>query len=176
VRTILRPDELERIERELGDGVSARQVVTLFQERGVRFSEATFRKYVQSGLLPRSRRVGHKGKHRGSRGLYPTAVVRRINAIKAMMAEGMTLEEIRGSFLSLRGDLDDLEETVERIVAELTRALSGAVAPAAERTRLRTELRQKREEARRLTRSLERLGSRIAAARAAASGQGREGA
>lgn len=176
MRTILQPDELAQIEQQLGDGVSVRQVVELFQERGVRFSEATFRKYVQSGLLPRSRRVGHKGKHRGSRGLYPPAVIRRINAIKAMMAEGMTLEEIRGSFLSLRGELDDLEETVERIVAQLTRALSGAVAPAAERTRLRTELRRSREEARRLTRSLERLGSRIAAARAASSGQGREGA
>ncbi len=175
MRTILAPAELRKIEQELGDGVSARQVVALFQERGVRFSEATFRKYVQSGLLPRSRRVGHKGKHRGSTGVYPPGVVRRINAIKAMMAEGMTLEEIRGSFLSLRGELDGLEETVERIVAELTRALSGSVAPAAERARLRAELRRSREQARGLTRTLERLGSRIAAARAAASEMNREG-
>lgn len=176
MRTILEPDELRRIERDLGDGVSSRRVVALFQERGVRFSEATFRKYVQAGLLPRSRRVGHKGKHRGSTGVYPPGVVRRINAIKSMMAEGMTLEDIRGSFLSLRGELDTLEETVERIVAELTRALSEAAAPAAERVRLRTELRRSRDEARRLTRTLERLGSRIAAARAAAHEEGREGA
>lgn len=176
MRTILGPDELRRIERELGEGVSARRVVALFQERGVRFSEATFRKYVQAGLLPRSRRVGHKGKHRGSSGVYPPAVVRRINAIKAMMAEGMTLEDIRGSFLSLRGDLDGLEETVERIVEGLTRALSASAAPAAERARLRNELKRSRDEARRLTRSLERLGSRIAATRAAAAEEGREGA
>lgn len=175
MRTILGPDELRRIERELGGGVSSRRVVELFQERGVRFSEATFRKYVQAGLLPRSRRVGHKGKHRGSTGVYPPGVVRRINAIKAMMAEGMTLEDIRGSFLSLRGELDDLEETVERIVAGLTRALSGTAGPAAERARLRTELRRSRDEAKRLTRALERLGSRIAAARAAST-EAREGA
>lgn len=174
MQTILGPDDLRRIERELGDGVSARRVVELFQERGVPFSEATFRKYVQAGLLPHSRRVGHKGKHRGSMGIYPPGVIRQINAIKAMMAEGMTLEEIRGSFLSLRGDLDALEETVDRIVAGLARGISGAAGPPAERSRLRIELRRSRDEARRLTRALERLGSRIAATRTDASEEERE--
>ena len=32
----------------------------IFRPKGVRLSEATFRKYVQAGLLPRSRRVGRK--------------------------------------------------------------------------------------------------------------------
>ena len=35
----------------------------------MKFSEATLRKYVQLGLLPRSVRVGRKGKHQGSQGI-----------------------------------------------------------------------------------------------------------
>ncbi|MBS1152350.1 MAG: hypothetical protein H6Q89_4048, partial [Myxococcaceae bacterium] len=75
---ILRPEELERIERDYASGVPARVILEIFRPRGVRLSEATFRKYVQAGLLPRSRRVGRKGKHRGSQGLYPVEAVRRI--------------------------------------------------------------------------------------------------
>ncbi len=73
--------ELRAIETEHPDGLSAVQIVNLFTRRGVRFSEATFRKYVQEGLLPRSRRVGRKGKHQGSLGLYPSTTVRGINVI-----------------------------------------------------------------------------------------------
>ena len=51
-------------------GIGA-QIVEAFTDAGVRLSEATFRKWVQLGLLPRSRRVGRKGKHQGSLGLYP---------------------------------------------------------------------------------------------------------
>jgi len=67
----LEPGELARIESEFARGLSAGAIVEIFRPKGVRLSEATFRKYVQTGLLPRSRRVGRKGKHRGSHGLYP---------------------------------------------------------------------------------------------------------
>ena len=63
--------ELAEIERSRPQGLTSRQIVDLFETRGIRFSEATLRKYVQLGLLPRSVRVGRKGKHRGSCGLYP---------------------------------------------------------------------------------------------------------
>src|SRR5678816_2321292 len=86
--------ELAEIERKYPEGLSAAQIVETFRVRAIKLSEATFRKYVQQGLLPRSRRVGKKGKHQGSMGLYPASAVRRINEIKRMMAESYTIEEI----------------------------------------------------------------------------------
>ena len=65
--------EIERVERERSAGISSGEVVRLFEGKGARLSAATFRKYVQLGLLPRSRRVGRKGKHTGSAGLYPVS-------------------------------------------------------------------------------------------------------
>src|SRR6476469_7396016 len=91
-------DDLARIEREFPDGLSTQQVVDLFAQRGESLTEATFRKYVQLGLLPRSVRVGRKGKHRGSQGLYPAHVIRRVNVVKGMMAQDRTIEEIQRSF------------------------------------------------------------------------------
>src|SRR5512140_3958174 len=96
VDLLLPLDEIARLEREHALGISSGEVVRLFEARGARLSAATFRKYVQLGLLPRSRRVGRKGKHTGSTGLYPVSVVRRIAVIKRMMAEGYTAEDIRG--------------------------------------------------------------------------------
>ena len=82
--SLLSDDELAALENEhRATGVSARQVIALFQRRGVRLSEGTFRKYVQAGLLPRSRRVGRKGKHQGSVGVYPTNVFRLLHALAA---------------------------------------------------------------------------------------------
>src|SRR5262249_47400137 len=83
--------DLRAIEKEHPDGLTSVQVVDFFTRRGIRFSEATFRKYVQQGLLPRSRRVGRKGKHQGSLGLYPASTVRRINVIKRLQAEDHTI-------------------------------------------------------------------------------------
>src|SRR5512135_2583094 len=114
-------NEIGRLERERAGGITSREVVRIFESRGARLSESTFRKYVQVGLLPRSRRVGRKGKHTGSTGLYPVEVVHRINLIKRMMAEGMTLEEIRGSFVALRNRLDDVQLGFASLVEELAR-------------------------------------------------------
>src|SRR5574342_830369 len=118
---LLAPPEIARVARERALGITSREVVRLFEDKGARFSQATFRKYVQAGLLPRSRRVGRKGKHTGSTGLYPVSVVRRIDLIKRMMAEGRTLEDIRESFVSTRSRLDDVEAGLAALVAELER-------------------------------------------------------
>ncbi|MGQ0504333.1 MAG: MerR family transcriptional regulator, partial [Myxococcaceae bacterium] len=72
---MLRPDQIDRVERDFPNGVPSKVILEIFRPKGVRLSEATFRKYVQAGLLPRSRRVGQKGKHRGSQGLYPVESV-----------------------------------------------------------------------------------------------------
>src|SRR5215212_1339338 len=117
----LLPDsaEIDRLERERSAGISSRDVVRLFEERGARLSAATFRKYVQAGLLPRSRRVGRKGKHAGSTGLYPVAVVRRITLIKRMMAAGLTLEEIRDSYAVLQHRIEDAEAAFAQVAADI---------------------------------------------------------
>src|SRR3712207_747034 len=101
--------ELDAIERQWPDGLTSKQIVDLFETRGIRFSEATLRKYVQLGLLPRSVRVGRKGKHRGSCGLYPANVIRRVNQVREMMAEDLTIEEIQKSFQRFKDEIEGIE-------------------------------------------------------------------
>src|SRR5437773_3866168 len=117
-------DVFDALEAEHPQGISASQIVEFFAPRGVKLAQATFRKYVQLGLLPRSRRVGEKGKHRGSRGLYPAAAVRRISLIKSLMDEGMTLEDIRRSFIFFRGQLDGVERALDELFAALDKSLA----------------------------------------------------
>jgi DNA-binding transcriptional MerR regulator len=117
-------DEFDRLEEEHPQGISAGQIVEFFLPRGVKLAQATFRKYVQLGLLPRSRRVGEKGKHRGSHGLYPASAVRRISLIKSLMDEGMTLEEIRRSFIFFRGQLDGVERSLDELFAALDKSIA----------------------------------------------------
>src|SRR3954467_1682319 len=109
---LLEEEELAEIERSGPDGLTSRQIVDLFETRGIRFSEATLRKYVQLGLLPRSVRVGRKGKHQGSQGVYPVSVVRQIVTIKRMMAEDRTIEEIQQSFARFKDDIEELERVL----------------------------------------------------------------
>lgn len=168
MRTILSPTELRRLENEHhASGISARDVLDVFQTRGIALSEGTFRKYVQAGLLPRSRRVGARGRNRGSVGLYPVSVVRRINAIKAMMAEGMTLKEIRGSFLFLRGELDGLEQGTASFCAGLEKEIEALDPSPRQAAELEKELAGVRNDAASLIAQMERLASRIVATRLA---------
>jgi len=100
------------------------QIVDAFTARGERLTEATFRKYVQLGLLPRSVRVGRKGKHRGSQGLYPATAVRQIDHIRRLMEQGFTIEEIQKEFLFVRGDIEALNRQLERVYGAVGEALS----------------------------------------------------
>jgi DNA-binding transcriptional MerR regulator len=155
---LLSPRDVARLRRQHAGGITSREVVRLFESRGARLSESTFRKYVQVGLLPRSRRVGRKGKHTGSTGLYPVEVVQRINLIKRMMAEGMTLEEIRGSFVALRNRLDDVEVGFAALVAELARKAREHP----HRREMESELGRAERELRQALRRIERVGGRVA--------------
>ena len=83
---------LSRIEKDHAAGLTSVEILDVFAQHGIALSEATLRKYVQLGLLPRSVRVGRKGKHQGSQGIYPVSVVRQILRIKQMMAERYTIE------------------------------------------------------------------------------------
>src|ERR1700746_1250165 len=101
--------EIEEIERTWPNGVTSRQIVDVFETRGIRFSEATLRKYVQLGRLPRSVRVGRKGKHRGCCGLYPADVIGRLNVVKGMMAADRTIEELQRSFARFKDEIEGVE-------------------------------------------------------------------
>lgn len=160
---ILKPDELARIETQHSAGLPARAILEIFRPHGVALSEATFRKYVQVGLLPRSRRVGRKGKHRGSQGLYPVEAVRRINVIKKMMAEGMTLEDIKRSFVFFKNHTDQIERGFAEVLDGLELTLEERNFGAERRAELLGELAQLRGRAREVMRDLSRLGSAITA-------------
>ena len=110
---------LSAIERQSPGGLTSVEILDVFARHGVPLSEATLRKYVQLGLLPRSVRVGRKGKHQGSQGVYPVSVVRTIVTIKRMMAEDMTIERIANDFLFIRNDVAELERTLNDIFSKL---------------------------------------------------------
>ena len=121
LRGLLDEREIEEIERAWPNGLTSRQIVDVFETRGIRFSEATLRKYVQLGLLPRSVRVGRKGKHRGSCGLYPAHVIRRVNVVKGMMAADRTIEEIQRSFARFKDEIDTVEKDLRDLIAGFER-------------------------------------------------------
>jgi DNA-binding transcriptional MerR regulator len=160
---LLKEEELRAIEGTYAEGITAVQIVDVFTSRGIKFSEASFRKYVQQGLLPRSKRVGRKGKHRGSLGVYPAKTIRRINAVKQLMADGYTIEEIQGQFLLYT----DLVEGVAENLAELWTRLAADVAKhePAQRKNLERELAETRRDGDRVVERLGELTRRIAAPR-----------
>jgi hypothetical protein len=122
---LLADSDIGSIEKQYVDGITAPQIVEVFTSRGVKFSEASFRKYVQQGLLPRSRRVGRKGKFRGSLGIYPAKTVRRINSVKEWMADGYTIEEIQSQFLSYTDLVENLSEGLGELCTKLGTDASG---------------------------------------------------
>lgn len=116
--------ELDALEAQRTGGVSTQEVVDLFAAKGAPVSEASFRKYVQLGLLPRSVRVGRKGKHRGSQGLYPATVVRQIESIRRLLAQGYTISELQSQLVFFGGELDELTQKLERVLESVARAVA----------------------------------------------------
>jgi DNA-binding transcriptional MerR regulator len=160
---ILGPEEIERIERDFSRGLPARTILEIFRPKGVRLSEGTFRKYVQAGLLPRSRRIGRKGKHRGSQGVYPVEAVRRINVIKKMMAEGLTLEEIKRSFVFFKNHIDQVERGLVEVLEAFEAELSDRPLGRERRKQLELELEGIKQRSEALLRDVSRLGSAVTA-------------
>lgn len=148
---------LSSIEGSGKRGLSSQEILGIFAEHGVSFSEATLRKYVQLGLLPRSVRVGEKGKHRGSRGLYPLRVVRQILLIKQLLSENHTISEIKDEFLFLSSELEELEESLETIFAKIGQRVKGE----REARGLSTEARDAESVGRDLIQRLRRVEERL---------------
>src|SRR5690242_12111465 len=162
-RGLLDERELEEIERAWPQGLTSRQIVDLFETRGIRFSEATLRKYVQLGLLPRSVRVGRKGKHRGSCGLYPANVVRRVNMVKGMMAEDLTIEQIQQSFVRFKDEIDTIEKGLRELIASFERQAKGPALEADRRRELERDISEAKRAAGDLVRRISGLEQRLSA-------------
>ncbi len=160
---LLSDEELRELEAAHPDGITAVQAVDIFVSRGVRFSEATFRKYVQQGLLPRSRRVGRKGKHRGSMGMYPARTVRRINAIKRLMGEGHTIEEIQEQFLRFTDIIESLEEGLGEVLSRFDKEAQSPRFDAKTRRDLKREIDEARKTADDLLERIDGLARRTQA-------------
>ncbi|MDZ4284329.1 MAG: hypothetical protein U1A28_00715, partial [Patescibacteria group bacterium] len=93
-------------------------------------------RYVQLGLLPQSRRTGRgKGKHRGSRGLYPATAIRYLLEIRARLSTGETLAELHR----------DMQGTIAQdgLGARLARILAGLQQDVTEHSDLDEETRRK---------------------------------
>jgi DNA-binding transcriptional MerR regulator len=170
---------ISQLEAEHPEGLTSAQIVDWFLGRGSQFSEATFRKWVQLGLLPRSRRVGRKGKHQGSLGLYPPSTVRRIAEVKRLMGENLTIEDIQRA-LRFRDQI----EAVARELAALWAGFEREIAAPEQSTEARRELERALSDSKRhageLVRRIEGLERRIVtplvrAARSRAFGAGAGG-
>lgn len=153
---------MAEIEGSFPEGISAVQIVDAFTSRGVRFSEASLRKYVQQGLLPRSRRIGRKGKHRGSMGVYPAKTIRRINEIKRLMAEGYTIEEIQAQFLRFADLIESLEEGFAELFSRLEEETAEPRFDKQIRRVVARELKEARKTADELMARLDTLSRRVA--------------
>jgi len=121
--------ELDQLETTRSEGLSTQEVVDLFAAKGAPVSEASFRKYVQLGLLPRSVRVGRRGhenqrKHRGSQGLYPATVVRQIESIRRLLAQGYTISELQRQLVLFGGEIDELAQKLDRVLEAVARAVA----------------------------------------------------
>ena len=154
---LLDEDELVAIEGRFPQGMSSREIVDLFASRGVRFSEATLRKYVQLGLLPRSVRVGRKGKHCGSRGLYPAGVVRRVNQVKAMMERNLTIEDIQRSFARFKEEIEGVSKGLRELIAGFEREAKGPALSPVRRQEIEREIEAAKQAAGELVRRISDL-------------------
>ncbi len=160
---LLTEAQIRKVEATRPEGLTSQELVGVFAEHEVPFSEATLRKYVQLGLVPRSRRVGRKGKHQGSRGVYPVRAVRRINTIKRLMADRYTIEEIRAKFLVFKDNMETLDEAL----GELLRLFEARIAeqpPSEHRARLESELQTIRTTSEALLQAIARLEKMLIAA------------
>lgn len=153
---LLSEAQIREIEAQNAEGLTSQDLVRVFNDRRVRFSEANLRRYVQLGLVPRSRRIGQKGMHQGSHGLYPVRSVRRINLIKKLMAERYSLEEIQQKFLAFQDDIEVLDEAS----AKLLEGFEGRIAEQSagpRRDRLFAELESVKRAAKDLLEAVQRL-------------------
>lgn len=148
--------KLQEIERTYPEGLSSKQILEVLNDVGEPLTEATLRKYVQLGLLPRSRRVGQKGKHRGSRGIYPVEVIRRVDEIRRAMDQGETLEELARAAQAVRAKLALVRVSMEEVLGAAEADLSHRELDRRSKGPLKSELTDLKRNAKAWLKSLER--------------------
>ena len=88
--------EIGVLKKAFPDGMKMLEIIQVIKSRGYSFSEPSFRKYTQLGFIPQSRRVGKKGKHRGSYGLYPACSIELvIFVLDSTRGTSITLEDLQ---------------------------------------------------------------------------------
>lgn len=107
------------LEEKFPEGISMPDLLAELGRHDISLTEATFRKYVQLGLLPRSVRVSRKGERGGSLGLYPLSTIEQVATIRRMLERGMTMQEIQRDFLFVRGDIEVLSRQLEQVYSAL---------------------------------------------------------
>jgi len=152
----LSPRDISEIERTHTGGLSSKQILEVLERHGARITEATLRKYVQLGLLPRSRRVGEKGKHRGSRGIYPVEVIRRIDEIRRAMDGGETLESLARATPAVRARLASVRVSISEVLDAAEVDLESRSLDRGDKNGLRTELGTRVKEAKSWLRAMEK--------------------
>lgn len=156
----LAEEELLSVERGNPEGVTSQQVLTWLEERGVKFSEATLRKYVQLGLLPHSTRVGRKGSQKGSQGVYPASIIRQIVEIKRLLELDFSIEQIKQEFLVVRGQIDVIEQKLSQVFEALEQRV-GSESDNLPTEQLRRQVRSLRREASNLVEQLREFETRL---------------
>lgn len=116
--------DLSQLRQNFPEGLSVQQILDLLSDRQMKLTEATFRKYVQLGLLPRSVRVGRKGKHSGSEGRYPVEVVQHIRRIKTLVRSGQTMAQVKALMQGEQINAQALARESEKLLAHYTQTLA----------------------------------------------------
>jgi DNA-binding transcriptional MerR regulator len=157
--------DIAAVEKRYPEGLSSKQIIEVMERLGEPLTEATLRKYVQLGLLPRSRRVGEKGKHRGSRGIYPVDVIRRVHEIRKAMDSGETLEDLAAA-QAVRAKVSSLRTAIEEALHAAESDLESRVEAIDKRRRSASRMTLQRiaKDARTWMKELERWSSDLEAA------------
>jgi len=160
-RGLLDSSELKKLEEAHHEGLTVSEIVSILATQGERLTEATFRKYVQLGLLPRSTRVGKKGKHRGSQGLYPPATLRRLLLIRSLMDQGFTIEQIRSQSTFVKIDIDTLREKIDEVLKRIENTVNAKAGDLSTAAATRTQLSEVKKMAADLIARLQEIDRRM---------------
>ena len=95
--------------------------------------------------------------------MYPAKTIRRINAVKQLMTEGYTIEEIQGQFLLYTDLVESVSEGLTALWARL--GMDAAKSDTSVRKELERELVDARRDGDRIVERLNDLARRIAAPR-----------
>ena len=116
-------EELDMLRQACPEGITLWDIIEIVESRiSGELSEATFRKYVQSGLVCGCmKHVGQKGRNRGSQGLYPVITVQQVCRAKEFLSgDEITKEDLMNniSYIGQR-DIATARETIRRLMLKI---------------------------------------------------------